>query len=173
MSNLLSGKRNLLTTSKISLLEALMLLKKTGKKCIIVVDKKKRLLGTLTDGDLRSLIITKKNLNQTINKLYNPKPRFVYENRFSINNLRKEIIKNRYELVPVLNKSKKVVDVITWDQAFKKKYKNNTKIKNCEVVIMAGGQGNRLKPFSNYFPKPLLPVEDQTAAEYIIKNFEF
>ena len=54
MSNLLSGKRNLLTTSKISLLEALMLLKKTGKKCIIVVDKKKRLLGTLTDGDLRS-----------------------------------------------------------------------------------------------------------------------
>ena len=171
MSNLLSGKRNLLTTSKISLLEALMLLKKTGKKCIIVVDKKKRLLGTLTDGDLRSLIITKKNLNQTINKLYNPKPRFVYENRFSINNLRKEIIKNRYELVPVLNKSKKVVDVITWDQAFKKKFKNNIKIKNCEVVIMAGGQGERLQPFTSILPKPLIPVQGKSIIEHIISKF--
>ncbi len=171
MNNLLSGKRNLLTSPKISLLQALMLLKKTGKKCIIVVDKKKQLLGTLTDGDLRSLIITKKNLNQSINKLYNSKPRYVFENRFNINELRKEIIKNRYELVPVLNKSKKVVDVITWDQAFKKKFKTNSRIKNCEVVIMAGGQGVRLQPFTSILPKPLIPVQGKSILEHIISKF--
>jgi len=171
MSNLLSGKRNLLTSSKISLLQALMLLKKTGKKCIIVVDNKNRLLGTLTDGDLRSLIITKKNLNQSINKLYNKKPRYVFENRFNISDLRKEIVKNRYELVPIINKSKKVVDVITWDQAFKKKFKTNTKIKNCEVVIMAGGQGARLQPFTSILPKPLIPVQGKSIIEHIITKF--
>ena len=171
MSNLLSGKRNLLTSPKISLLQALMLLKKTGIKFIIVVDKKKRLLGTLTDGDLRSLIITKKNLNQTIDKLYNPKPRYVIENKFNINDLRREIIKNRYELVPVLNKLKKVVDVITWDQAFKKKFRTNPKIKNCEVVIIAGGQGARLQPFTSILPKPLIPVQGKSIIEHIISKF--
>jgi len=171
MTNLLSGKRNLLTSPKISLLQALVLLKKTGKKCIIVVDNKKRLLGTITDGDLRSLIITKKNLNQSINKLYNPRPRYVFENRFNINDLRKEIIRNRYELVPILDKSKKVVDVITWDQAFKKKFKNSTKIKNCEVVIMAGGQGERLQPFTSILPKPLIPVQGKSIIEHIILKF--
>ena len=58
MSNLLSGKKKFTYITKISLLQALMLLKKTGRKCIIVIIKK-RLLG-VTDGDLRSLIITKK-----------------------------------------------------------------------------------------------------------------
>lgn len=168
---LLSGRRNLLTSPKITLIQALMLLKKTGRKCIIVVDRKKHLLGTLTDGDLRSLIITKKNLNQTINKLYNPKPKYVVENKFNINDLRKEIIKNRYELVPVINKSKKVIDVITWDQAFRKKFKVHPKIKNCEVVIMAGGQGARLQPFTSILPKPLIPVQGKSIIEHIISRF--
>ena len=171
MSNLLSGKRNLLASPKISLLQALMLLKKTGKKCIIITDNKKRLLGTLTDGDLRSLIIKEKNLNQSINKLYNPKPRYVYENRFNIDDLRKEIIKNRYELVPIINKSRKVVDVITWDQAFRKKFKTNDKIKNCDVVIIAGGQGERLQPFTSILPKPLIPVQGKSIIEHIISKF--
>ena len=37
---------------------------------------------------------------------------------------------------------------------------------------MAGGEGKRLKQFTNYFPKPLVPVEDITAVEYIINNFK-
>ena len=171
MSNSLTGERSLLTSANISLLQALMLLKKTGKKCIIVVDKKKRLLGTLTDGDLRSIIIKEKNLNQSINKLYNPKPRYVYQNKYNINDLRKEIIRNRYELIPVIDKSKKVVDIITWDQALKKKFKPSDKIKNCDVIIMAGGQGERLQPFTSILPKPLIPVQGKAIIEHIISKF--
>lgn len=171
MNNFLSGNKNLLASPKTSLLGALLLLKKNGKKCIIIVDKKRRLLGTLTDGDVRSLIISKEDLNQSISNLYNPKPRFVEEKKFDLNEIRKEILKFKYELIPIVNKSKKVVDVITWDQAFKKKNTTKTKIKNCEVVIMAGGEGLRLEPFTSILPKPLIPIKGKSIIERIILNF--
>ncbi len=171
MNNPLLEKKNLLASPKISLLDALLLLKKNGQKCIIVVNKKRQLLGTLTDGDVRSLIIKKKDLNQSISNLYNSNPRFIEENNFDINEIKKEILKFRYELIPIVNKSKKVVDVITWDQVFKKKLISKTKVKNCEAIIMAGGEGVRLEPFTSILPKPLIPIKGKSIIERIISNF--
>ena len=37
---------------------------------------------------------------------------------------------------------------------------------------MAGGKGKRLKQFTNYFPKPLVPIQNTTALEYIINMFK-
>ena len=57
----------LLTHPKISLREALKLLKSTGKKCIVIVNKENKLLGTLTDGDLRNHILSGKKISNEIN----------------------------------------------------------------------------------------------------------
>ena len=93
----------LLTNPKITLREALKLLEATGKKCVIIVNKKNKLLGTLTDGDLRNHILSGKKLDRTIEKVYNSKPAFFFQNKLNLKNAKKEIIKNRYELVPIVN----------------------------------------------------------------------
>ena len=63
--------KNIIIKEKISLIKALQLLKKSGKKCLIISNKNLKLLGTLTDGDIRNLIISGKKLNTSIdNFLY-------------------------------------------------------------------------------------------------------
>ena len=55
---------------------------------------------------------------------------------------------------------------------FLKKEKLIKNVKDLQVVIMAGGKGKRLKPFTNILPKPLLPIQDKTAIEHIIDNYK-
>ena len=68
---------------------------------------------------------------------------------------------------------KKLVDVINLDQTnFKQSnYRLLEKKKKISVVIMAGGLGTRLKPFTNILPKPLIPIGNKTVIENIIDKF--
>jgi len=164
--------KNLITQEKISLVKALQLLKKNGKKCLIISNKNLKLLGTLTDGDIRNLIISGKKLNTSIENFYNKNPKFVIKNKYNIRELRKEFLKDRYELIPVVDKSKKIVDIISWDQAFKKETIKQKKIKGkVKLIIIAGGLGVRLKPFTSILPKPLIPINDKSVLEHILENF--
>ena len=81
-----------LARRNISLIEALETLRKAGSKCLIIVDKDNKLLGTLTDGDLRSIIISGRKLNKSIKKYYNKNPKFVFEDddRTKVRNLFKK-----------------------------------------------------------------------------------
>ena len=109
-----------LAKPNISSIEALETLRSSGNKCLIIVDDKKRLLGTLTDGDLRSIIISGHKLNKSIKNYYNKNPQFVYQNEYNLKELKNEFLKGKYDLIPIVSKEKKVIDIITWDQAFKK-----------------------------------------------------
>ncbi len=162
---------NLLTHKKISLRNALKLLKVTGKKCVVIVDKKNKLLGTLTDGDLRNHILSGKKLDETIEKVYNSNPAFFYKDRLNLKKAKKEIIKNRYELVPIVNKNKVVEDILTWDQSLSPDLKQIKKNLNASVIIMAGGKGTRLQPFTHILPKPLIPIKGKAIIEHILDKF--
>ena len=163
----------LLTNPKITLREALKLLEATGKKCVIIVNKKNKLLGTLTDGDLRNHILSGKKLDRTIEKVYNSKPAFFFQNKLNLKNAKKEIIKNRYELVPIVNEDKIVVDVITWDQALSSDLKISKSNLKASVIIMAGGKGTRMQPFTHILPKPLIPIKGKAIIEHIIDKFNY
>ena len=161
----------LLTNPKITLKEALKLLEATGKKCVIIVNKENKLLGTLTDGDLRKHILSGKKLDQSIKKFYNSNPTFFFQNKLNLKNAKKEIIKNRYELVPIVNENKIVVDVITWDQALSSDLKISKSNLKVSVVIMAGGKGTRMQPFTHILPKPLIPIKGKAIIEHIVDKF--
>ena len=162
---------NLLTNPKITLKEAMQLLKDTGKKCIVIVNKKNQLLGTLTDGDLRNHILSGKKLDQTIERVYNSRPAFFFKENLNLKNAKKEIIRNRFELVPILNKDKVVVDIITWDQSLSSDTKALKQKLKASVIIMAGGKGSRLQPFTYILPKPLIPIKGKAIIEHIIDRF--
>lgn len=160
--------------------DALSQLEKNSEKCLIVVDDNKKLEGTLTDGDIRRALLKKANLNTKIYQYIKKNPISLQEKNFQkINtNIRNKIkglflkIKDaNIDIIPIID-HKKIVKKIIFTKNFNKFLSPKKDLSNVPALIMAGGQGSRLKPFSNYFPKPLFPVEDKTAAEHIIKNFE-
>jgi dTDP-glucose pyrophosphorylase/CBS domain-containing protein len=159
--------------------EALLRLEKNNGKCLIVVDKDNLLKGTITDGDVRRALLIGADINSSIKKYIRTKPYFIknFKSQFNTDTLERgtklEILKKtkntHIDIIPVVDKNKKVVDLIFSKEL--NKFSLNKKLKNISTLIMAGGKGLRLQPFTNYFPKPLTPVNDKTAIEIIIDAF--
>lgn len=156
---------------KVSVKDAMALLDKTAEKILLVVDEDKKLLGALTDGDIRRHILKDQDLSCTIEKAYNKDPFFVYQEDFDLERLRNIFTKYKLNLIPVLNNNKIVVDYITLEDAFGEEKKIKKKKISAAVVIMAGGKGTRLKPFTTVLPKPLIPVGEKTVVDHIIDRF--
>ena len=171
----LNNIESLLIKPNISLINALETLRNSGKKCLIVVNKNKKLLGTLTDGDLRSIIISGQKLNKSIKKYYNKNPKFIYHNEYFLKDVKNEFLREKYELIPIVTKNKKVINIITWDQAFEISNKENNQkniLTKTKVLIMAGGLGQRLKPFTSILPKTLIPINNKSVLEHILESFQ-
>ena len=152
--------------------DVLKKLEKTAERVLLVTDRQKRLLGTLTDGDIRRYLLKGKSLEDDIKDCYFKKPTFVRLGEFSLDSVRNIFLKLKIDLIPILDVDDTVIDYIVWNQAFEDKIKpqKNGKIK-VPVVIMAGGKGTRLEPFTKILPKPLIPVNDKPIIELIIDEF--
>ncbi len=146
---------------------------KTAEKVLLVVDDKEKLLGTITDGDIRRYIIKGKSLENDIREIYNKNPVNIKRSDFSETLVKEMLIANKIELLPVLDENNRVVDFITWSKAFSDSRTSlfeKEKI-NIPVVIMAGGKGVRLEPFTRILPKALIPIGDKPIIEIIIDEF--
>ena len=164
--------QNLLIKKNSSLKSALKQLSKTGEKCLVVVTSDNKLLGTLSDGDVRKAILKGRYPKDKISEFYHKNCTFLKKENYSLNQAREIFIKKRIDVIPVIEGFKKVVDVITFENIFKnKKNINNSQTFSKTVVIMAGGKGTRLEPFTNVLPKPLVPINEKPVIEHIIEQF--
>ena len=154
-----------------SIKKALHQISKTGQKSLVVVTKEKKLLGTLSDGDLRRSILKNINLSNNISNIFNKNCIKLIENNFTNKKVKSIFIKYKVDLIPIVNTKKILIDILTWDKVFNEK-ENFKKIKNSPpVVIMAGGKGTRLKPFTQVLPKPLVPINNKPFIQHIAENF--
>ena len=152
--------------------EALRQLDKTSKGCLIVVNNKNNLLGTLTDGDVRRVILKGRFLKDKISGIYKKNPTFIKKANYSVNQTKDLFLKKKIDVIPIVDSSKKVVDLVFFTELFKKNKSNkNSKNFSTAVVIMAGGKGTRLEPFTNVLPKPLVPINEKPVIEHIIERF--
>lgn len=156
--------------------QALKLIEKNGEKNCLVVDEKKKLVGSLTDGDIRRNILQKgKSLKNSVEKFCYKKTSYLQEDKINNKKIHNLFVKKRIMIIPVLNKEKKIVDIILRSNYFKTKVKNVNKkvdvLKNINIVIMAGGKGERLDPITRVLPKPLVPLKEKTAIENILESF--
>jgi len=148
-----------------TIIDALRAIDKGAMKIAFVVDKNNKLLGSISDGDIRRALLKDKNLHDSINEIYNKKPFFVYDD-FSRNDLIQTCIEKKIYNIPIVDKNKKIVKVITFDELVKsKKYPN-------KVILMLGGLGTRLRPLTENMPKPMLKVGGKPILETIIKQFK-
>ena len=130
---------------------------KSKIKILFVVDKKNKLLGSVSSGDLRRSIRKKVDLNQKIEKIMFKNPKYFYRKGNDLSSLKDSIC------IPIVNKNKKIID-----------FEHNqilTKDKNNTVFLMAGGKGVRLLPLTKNMPKPLLKIKGTAIIEKIILNF--
>lgn len=151
--------------------EALKLLDKTAEKILFVVDETNKLIGSLTDGDIRRWILKDGALNAQVENVCFKGTYFV-ESDYNLEIVKEEILKRKIVYVPVINKNREIIEFLVWDKLFDRKLLRKTIEKiDAEVVIMAGGKGTRLDPFTRILPKPLIPIGEKTILEIIIEKF--
>ncbi len=151
--------------------EAMEELDKTAEKVLLVVDNEQKLIGSLTDGDIRRCILKGKDLTGSILEAYNMDPIFFYQKDFDLKKIKQALKKNKIDLIPILNQERRVIDFITWEKAFGNNKKREDHKLDAPVVIMAGGSGTRLEPFTKVLPKPLIPVGEKPVIDHIIDRF--
>jgi dTDP-glucose pyrophosphorylase len=165
--------KNLFIAPNSTIKEALKKFNEIGEKVLIVVDKNKHLLGTITDGDIRRYILNSGTIEGTVENAYNKNPKFIHSNDPK-EKAKQILLENKIEILPIIDNQKRVINYIIWTDLFENRvehYELTEKI-DIPVVIMAGGKGTRLDPFTKVLPKPLLPIKDKTIVEHIIESFK-
>ena len=153
-----------------SLLHALKRMDGLGAKSLLVIDEDGLFAGILSIGDIQRAIIRNESLQSRVQAILRPNPR-VASADMAIEQIREFMLKYRMEFLPVIGESRSVVNVYFWDDLFVDKAKVPVKQFDLPVVIMAGGLGIRLKPFTNVLPKPLFPMGEKTVIEEIFAKF--
>ncbi len=141
---------------------ALILLDKLSTDAILfVVDENNRLIGSLTDGDIRRGFIKGLDFNNTLADYMNHNPVYLIEKTFSLEDLESA---ERFKIVPILKDNHEVIDIIN--------FRFQRTILPIDVVIMAGGKGQRLLPLTATTPKPLLKIGEKPIIEYNIDRLK-
>ena len=162
--------KNLAVNPGISIRDALKNLDRTGERCLLVVSSDNKFLGTLTDGDIRRAILNGKRFSESISTVYNPNSVYIDEG-YDSNALKEIFLKNKFDVVPVVGLNGKLIGYKTWEELFGNGSGRNGVELSAPVIIMAGGSGTRLEPFTKILPKPLIPINEKPVIEHIIEKF--
>lgn len=147
------------------LVDAIQKLNQIALQILLVVDNDGKLIGTLTDGDIRRAILDNKNMKCSVSDICNRNPKYVNSNS------RDEAIRLMQEFgisrVPIVDNSRRPIGLYKIEDIVA----NRLISKNTVVVIMAGGKGTRLLPITKIIPKALVPVKGKAIIETIIDSF--
>ena len=163
------SKETLLSHDGITITEALKKIDENALGVLFIVDSEDKLVGALSDGDIRRWLIKTGNLKASVTQAMNKKPKFVLDQNEA--DAIKLMDENFITAVPVVDSQMRVINVIDNKNRTKKSYSNSKKLQGVPVVMMAGGKGTRLYPYTKILPKPLIPVGDKPIAELIIESF--
>ena len=157
--------KDILLTLTSTIREALQIIDRGAMRIGLVVDEEKKLIGTLTDGDIRRGLLTNLTLSDSIESVIFRTPTVcnVADGKEKI--LEVALAKKVYQ-IPIVDNDGILVGIEEVDTLLKPKGKSN------RVVLMVGGLGSRLRPLTDHIPKPMLKVGDKPILETIILNFK-
>lgn len=152
-----------------TILESMKKIDSNGKRFVIVVEKE-QLLGILTDGDIRRYILKSGSLDHSVCEIMNKEP-IVLSESYNQEEATKIFEKEYITAIPVVNTEGIVKNILFRDDILGSRVHLNEMI-DIPIVIMAGGKGTRLYPYTKIIPKPLIPIGNKSIIELIIERFE-
>lgn len=122
-----------------------------------IVDSENRLVGSLTDGDVRRGLLKGFTIDSRVDDIIQPNPRFIRKGERDINKVI-EYREKGFRIIPILDAENRIVNVIN--------FRTLRSYLPVDAVIMAGGRGERLRPLTDTVPKPLLKIGDKPILEH-------
>ena len=137
---------------------------------LLFVFERECFLGILTIGDIQRAIIRNIDLLSPVKAHLEKNKQYACVGD-SLEQIKAKVLSLRAECMPVIDEEGNLVAVHFWEDFFGFKEREDRQSINLPVVIMAGGKGTRLKPLTNIYPKPLIPIGEKTIVESIMDKF--
>lgn len=151
---------------KMKIAQAIKKIDENGQGIVFICKDDKKLQAVLSDGDIRRYILTGGRLEEEVRCIANYSPKSIRQEIFV--DSRRYMKENRITAVPLLNQEGCIQKIFFLTG----KEISNADCISAPVVIMAGGMGTRLYPYTQILPKPLIPIGKKTITEHIIERFE-
>lgn len=149
--------------------DAMQKIDANARGILFVIDAHGHLLGTITDGDIRRWLIKTGNLNAPIHQLMNKNPKYLFAT--DVSEYKEVMQRFHIRALPILTSDYVICDILYEGEGINQQEQKNHTIQDVPVVIMAGGKGTRLYPYTKILPKPLIPIGDIPIMERIIHRF--
>lgn len=155
---------DIIVSEETPIIDVLKIIDESSKQLALVVDGSKKLLGTVSDGDIRRALLKNISLTETIKNIYFKSPTVA-----NINDSKDEIINvcssKKIHQIPIIDNNGNLVGLEVLDELITVKTKKN------KVVLMVGGLGSRLRPLTENTPKPMLNVGGKPILQTIVEKF--
>ena len=155
---------DIIVTKDTLIRDALKIIDKSSKQICLVLDDNRKLLGTISDGDIRRALLENVSLDETVEGIYFKTPTVA-----NVNDSKETILNicniKKIHQIPVVDDDNNVVGLEILDELI------GTTVKPNRVVLMVGGLGTRLRPLTDTIPKPMLPVGGKPILQTIVEKF--
>ncbi len=155
---------NLFISKNCTIIDAIQKINSNSRQAVCVIDEEGKLIGLVSDGDIRRALANGVALDGLIADYMNKSPRFLTKGAGETE-IQALMLKYQVSQIPIVDGNGKLVALETHQSILEKEYLSN------QVILMAGGKGSRLYPLTQETPKPLIPIAGRPIVEMIIKNF--
>lgn len=155
--------RETLIAKSATIQDAISSLDRSGLQIALVSDGDDRLKGTVTDGDVRRGLLRGLSLDASVSEICNRDP-LVVPPELSQEAVLAIMSANQIHQLPIVDEARKLCGLHVWHELKAPARRTNM------MVVMAGGKGTRLRPFTEKCPKPLLPVGGKPMLEHIVER---
>lgn len=165
--------RSLCVAPTVSMKGAIQRINETARKMLFVVDDQERIIGTISDGDIRRGLLAGYGFNESVEKImFRDFIALSAQDPNAHAQAREVMLERNVPILPLIDAVGHICDIIQWiDILGSSKAQGVRELHDNEIVVMAGGKGTRLDVFTKIFPKPLIPVGDKPAIEFIMERF--
>ena len=150
-----------------TVIQAMRQLDKEACRVLFLLENGK-LQAAISDGDVRRWIVNGGALNAPVSEIANYHPKYLVDQ--SRADAQRYLRSQKIEVVPIVDEELRIKEIVSWNEV-EEVEEEEEKLISLPVVMMAGGKGTRLYPYTKILPKPLIPVGDIPIAEHIIQRF--